>query len=142
MIRSLSIENRPSELEKVSSWIRRVSASHGLQEKEIFALDLVSEEAVTNIIRHAFSEGGNAQIEIRFEIDADTVTLRIEDSGRAFDPREAPEPVPSKDIATMKVGGLGIHLIRKLMDGMDYTREGERNVLTLWKKINRKGVDT
>jgi anti-sigma regulatory factor (Ser/Thr protein kinase) len=135
MIHSIQIQNDFSELGKVNDWVREVALASGIPEREIYNLELVLEEAITNIVHYAFDDDGEHVVEVYFSFEGGRVTLRIEDPGKAFDPLGAPEPAAVKNIDDVKIGGLGIHLMKNLMDGVSYAREGGKNVLTMWKGI-------
>jgi serine/threonine-protein kinase RsbW len=64
----------------------------------------------------------------------------VEDDGQPFNPLEAPEVDTTKPLEERTIGGLGIHLVRKLMDGLDYQRQGDRNLLTMKKKTEEPQI--
>ena len=70
-------------------------------------------------------------------LEGDELTIRVEDDGRAFDPLQAPPPDLDLPLEERPVGGLGIHIVRSVMDAVEYQRRGGRNVLTMRKTIGR-----
>src|SRR6185436_2348165 len=88
------------------------------------------EEAVTNAISYAFPDGGRHQIEVRIELRGGLLSASVSDDGRPFDPLSQPAADTRAGIADRKVGGLGIHLLRSLMQSVEYRRIDGRNVLT------------
>ena len=126
------------ETGRLSEMIRRFGAWHGMPEDTIFVVNLSLDELVTNIVVH----GGQGdlrvhEIMLRIRTEQDKVSIEIEDDGRAFNPLDAPEPDLSASLMDREPGGLGIHLARSLMDQILYQRVGQRNLLTLTKRIHR-----
>ena len=98
-------------------------------------LNLALEESVTNVIMYAYPEGTEGTLDIDAQIDGNTVTFVISDSGKAFDPTARKEVDIDAGIDERPVGGLGIHLVRTIMDSVRYERKDGRNILTLTKNI-------
>ena len=67
------------------------------------------------------------------------LVVKVEDDGREFNPLELPEPDLEQKLEERPIGGLGIHLVRNLMDELDYKRTHNKNILTMKKKINQRG---
>jgi len=125
----------PARLESLDDFLRFVaerSEESGLAPRRSREVQLAVEEAVVNIIHHAYPDRPG-DIELRWQKDPDRarVTIEIEDSGVPFDIRTAPEPDLKAGLADRKIGGLGIHFIRTLAEAVDYRRENGKNVLTL-----------
>ncbi|MCB9891185.1 MAG: ATP-binding protein [Planctomycetes bacterium] len=103
---------------------------------EGYDLLLALQEAVTNVIRHAYAEtvpGETPFVEVDFTYADARATLRIRDWGQAFDPSSIPEP----DFENPRPGGYGIFIMKSVTDRFDYRREGDANVLTLEKEFAR-----
>lgn len=112
---------------------------HGLHPKIVFHLTLVLDELTTNIISYGYADFDEHPIDVTIALDGDLLTIRVEDDAEPFNILEAPDPeldVPLED-RTKPVGGMGIHLIRNMVHGIHYQREGDRNVLTLSKNISK-----
>jgi serine/threonine-protein kinase RsbW len=95
------------------------------------------DEACTNIIEHAYGGEGRGDIECTCQIDSDGLTVRLCDHGRPFDPSSVPEPDINAGLEERREGGLGLFLIRKLMDEVHFEFTPESgNVLTMvkWKE--------
>jgi serine/threonine-protein kinase RsbW len=106
-----------------------------------FALRLAVEEVCTNLVEHGYRGGPAGPVEICAQRGADRVTLRIRDRGRPFDPHDAPAPDLSSDAGTRRAGGLGLYLVRQLMDEVGYVADADAgNVLTLVKRTATKGL--
>ena len=107
----------------------------GAGEMELFALKLAVDEAVNNVVVHGYKGLAAGDVALVFEADAERLVVTILDRGRAFPPSNAPPPDLESDSARRKVGGLGWHLIRSVMDDLDYVSgEDGENRLTLMKK--------
>ena len=102
-----------------------------LPARAAFALDLVVNEAVTNVISHAYDDTGEHEIRISLALQPGTVVLQVEDDGQPFDPFEAAMPSPASDLDHASIGGRGILLIRSYTSVHDYRRVGGHNRLTL-----------
>jgi anti-sigma regulatory factor (Ser/Thr protein kinase) len=92
------------------------------------------EETLTNIISYGYRDNREHQVKVRLSVQLAEVSVEIEDGGQPFNPLEAAEPDVTKPWEERKMGGLGIHLVRKLRDRLGYKRQGERNLLTIKKK--------
>ena len=99
------------------------------------ALNLALEEILVNVIAHGYQGSADHQIIVRLALDDGEVRAEVEDDARPFNPLEAPEPDLSKPLEERPIGGLGIHLTRKMMDGLVYRRQGDKNLLVMRKKV-------
>jgi len=112
---------------------------HGLPMKVIFHLNLVLDELVTNIISYGYTDFDEHPINVRVGIEDDVITIRIEDDAEPFNILEAPEPefdVPLEE-RVRPVGGMGVHLVKNMVNHIDYKREDGKNVLVLTKNISK-----
>ena len=125
------LENLPHFNQLVTDTARQ----QDLPEGKAAALELAFEEALVNIINHAYPDG-EGDILVACLKDPDKgFTIRIEDSGPPFDPLQMDSPDTTLGIEERAIGGLGIHLIKKFASDLDYQRAGGKNVLTLRKRI-------
>ena len=131
------------ELPRVFAWTEDVANKASLPDWTRYALLLCIEEVVSNVIRYGYPEDhrdiSKDTVELTIGWDKDAATLTIEDKGIAFDPRELAAPTLPKTVEEAQIGGLGIHLIRRYAESMDYTRNADTNRLTL--RIRRNAVD-
>lgn len=118
-------------LHELLGFIDAGAKKSGFSEERRSRIRLASEEALVNVILHAYS-GAEGQVEARFsETGEGALNVEIRDRGSFFDPLNVGKPDFAGDLAERKVGGLGIFFIREVTDRMGYRREGEENVLTL-----------
>jgi len=92
--------------------------------------------ALDEVISNALDHGGETRapiVEVAIDIHAGTISVAISDDGKAFDPLAAPPPDTSLSVEDRAIGGLGIHLVRELMDDVSYSRETGRNRLRFSK---------
>lgn len=119
------------------SWIREHLQQKGFEAQVVRRLELASEEALINVIQHAYG-GKEDRIEIQLTIDHEQVQISIRDWGPPFDPTvEAPPIMPEASLEERNIGGLGIYLIQQIMDEVIYTREENANLLVLVKRFSQ-----
>jgi len=131
----LKISNELSELERVSRELERLGRERGVSTSDVSAVGLAVDEILTNVVSYAYPFGESNEVEIRARVDDDSFTVEVEDGGSPFDPTQAPEPKLHGRLEDRPVGGLGIHIVRRLVDSMSYRRRDGRNVLTLTKHL-------
>lgn len=125
--------NLPARLENVPRLMEPVLAAArtlALEDERLGDLELALEECLVNIVNHAYA-GAGGPIDLICFRRAHSLAVRIEDEGIAFDPTAAAAPDLTADLDERPIGGLGVHLVRRLMDAVHYRREGNRNILTL-----------
>ena len=124
-------------LDEIREFVAETARQAGFSDKEIYSVQLAADEASTNIIEHAYAGIENGKIEIDCSIEGDELKIVMRDNGKSFDPSSVPEPNVKADLSERKIGGLGMYLMRKLMDEVTYESLPKTgNVLTL---IKRKG---
>ena len=134
--RAIVVKNQLSELERVSRDVEAFGEHHGLPANAIFSVNLALDEILTNVISYGYVEGGQHDIVLRLSLAAGELVVQVEDDGRAFNPLELRLPDMDKPLEERPIGGLGIHLVRKLMDRLEYRREAGRNVLVMAKAVH------
>ena len=132
---TLVLANQVSEIGRLAEAVEAFGESHGLGPKVVYALQLALEEIVMNVISYGWSDGGAHEVRVRVGRDDGGVTASVEDDGRAFDPLGVVEQDLSLPLEQRRPGGLGVMLTRKFMDEVQYARAGERNVLTMRKRV-------
>lgn len=136
---SLKLRNSLSEINRLFEQIQSFGESQGMDRRQIFQLNLVVEELFTNIVRYAFKDDRTHWICVAVSHDKDRLTISLEDDGMPFNPVALKPPELKGPVESRQVGGLGVHICKELMQGMQYKRVGGRNILTLTKILNRKG---
>lgn len=132
-IASLAIGARIDDIARASAWLADLAAREGWPDPQRFALELSLEEALTNIVSYAFSEGG-AEPEITVEcrrLPGGHVELIVIDNGIAFDPTTIAEPEVASSLEEARIGGHGVQLMRHFLESLSYSREGGKNRLVL-----------
>ena len=131
----LSITNSLSHVPEVNDFVKNFCDELKLAEKDSQNLKLAIEEAVVNVINYAYSADEKGDINIEATATASSLKFKIIDSGVAFAPTDAPDVDTSLSAEERQIGGLGIFLVRQLMDTINYERIDHKNVLTLTKKL-------
>jgi anti-sigma regulatory factor (Ser/Thr protein kinase) len=126
----------PAKLENLQAmleFVKKGARSKGFDDKKINHMQLAAEEVLVNIINYAYP-GRTGDVEIRLMLE-ESKGLKVEviDSGIPFNPLARPEPDINAPIEQRNIGGLGVYLLRRLMNEITYKREGERNILTFTK---------
>lgn len=129
----MTIRSDIREIPAVSRRLEDTMGASGFSSEEILDTQLAVEEVVTNIIVHGYKKAG-CPIKISCCFIPGGVTIRISDSAPRFDPLSIPEPDLGGDIEERRIGGLGIYLLRQIMDGISYRYENRKNILTLEKR--------
>jgi anti-sigma regulatory factor (Ser/Thr protein kinase) len=130
----ITISNRVEELATLAGRIEELAEQWELPMPLTMNLNLVLEEIVSNIIFYAYPNGGEHFICITLSMAHGDITIEIEDDGIPFDPTTMQQPDINLPAEDRPIGGLGIFLVSKIMDNVSYTREQEKNKLTLKKK--------
>jgi anti-sigma regulatory factor (Ser/Thr protein kinase) len=135
--RSLCIESDLSELERLHDAVAELGEVGNWPPNLVYQVNLVLEELIVNTMNYGYDDDERHEIEIALTSDADVFTVEIIDDGHAFNPlSDAPGPDLEAAIEDRPIGGLGIHLVRSIMDELYYRREQDRNHLTLIKRRN------
>lgn len=127
-------------LDEIREFVGEVARQVGFSDKEIYSIQLAADEASSNIIEHAYAGVKGGKIEIECRMSGNVLKIIIRDQGKSFDPSSVPEPNVKADLSERKIGGLGMYLMRKLMDEVSYESSAERgNVLTMIKRMGDGG---
>ena len=120
-----------------TAFIDRELEKAGCPKKEMMQINIAMDEIITNIASYAYGEreDGTMTIEYRFDPEEAAVEIAFTDEGTAFDPLKAADPDVRLPAEEREIGGLGIFLVKKTMDGVDYRREDGKNVFTIRKRI-------
>ncbi len=134
----LTVPGRYEEIQKVCQFMADGAAASGLDQTAVFHIELACDEACTNVIEHAYGGEDRGEITVSWQLDGRSFIIRVHDHGRSFNPDTVPVPTLPPDASepeNVKVGGLGIHFMRQLMDEVRFAFDDESgNTLTLVKK--------
>ena len=131
----LTLLNRAAEVARAQDALEQFAQHHAIPRRTLHEVQLALEEHLTNIVRYGHTDGGEHPINIACGFDFPELKIQIEDDGRAFNPLEHPAPDLSKPIEDRPIGGLGIHMMHKSLDGMEYRRTDGKNILTMTKRV-------
>ena len=132
----VTVKNRIEDLLRVNALFESFATQHDISGRLRYHLLVSIEEILTNIIKYGFDEEGVHPIHITFRRVEEQIEMEFEDRGREFNPLEIGEPDLDIPLEERKLGGLGIHLVKKMVDEAKYRREGDRNILLLRKDKN------
>lgn len=123
-------------LDEIRDFVGSIARDAGFQDREVYNIQLATDEAASNIIEHAYEGVTNGILEISCGLkNGDAIHVVLIDHGEPFDPSEVPDPDLDADLSERKIGGLGIFLMRKLMDEVHYQAgPGNSNTLRLIKR--------
>jgi len=122
-------------LDEIRNFVAEVAREGGFTEKAIYSLQLAADEAASNIIEHAYQGVANASLQITCDMQDDELIITMRDSGKPFDPSNVKQPNLKADLSKRQIGGLGVYLMRKLMDEVRYESNAKTgNLLTMTKR--------
>jgi serine/threonine-protein kinase RsbW len=130
----LRLKNDLSEVAIVRDALDNLASDLGIPMRALLQLQVALDEVVSNVVKYSWQDDGKHEFLVRITVHLDRVDLEIFDDGHAFDPRSVSPPATVTDGRRPRPGGLGIHLIKKLVDNFTYERIGERNHTTLSKR--------
>lgn len=130
----LVLLNQPSEISRLQDQLESFARQHGLVARALHDAQLALEEHLANILAHAFVDGREHQIHVRVQFNAPELCITVEDDGRPFDPLGELSPDVSRPIEERPVGGLGIHMMRRVLDKLEYRRANGRNIVVMRKR--------
>jgi anti-sigma regulatory factor (Ser/Thr protein kinase) len=138
---SLKLPAKLQHLEQLIDFVSNYARELGVEQKRIGEIQVAVEEALVNVINYAYGEEeGDVEVVCRFD-DKDNLVVEIIDAGSPFDLLSLQDPDISLDISERKIGGLGIYLIKRLMDHAEHRREDNRNILKLTVSIKQKTTE-
>ena len=128
----LRLLGKIENLERLMQFVSASAREQGFTDKKIQEIELATEEALVNIFNYSYPEGDVGEVEVSCITDNDVnFIIELLDNGIEFDLRAASEPDLEATVTGRPIGGLGIFLIKKMVDDLKYRREGENNILTL-----------
>ena len=132
----ITLTNRAAELQRLAMEVERFAHSHRIPERDLQALSLALDEVVTNTISYGYDDQAPHEIRVRLTLADGRLSAEVVDDGRPFNPLTAPPPDLTGTVDERPVGGLGVHLVRSLMEQVDYRRESGKNHLIMSKRLS------
>ena len=127
----MKVPAKLENMDKLRKFVSDFAGHHGFPAKRIMEIELSCEEALVNVIHHAYPEGSQGEVEIdcRVDLKGDCI-IEMVDTGQPFDLKSLTDPDMNEDISKRKVGGLGWVLIKQFVDEIKYRRHQKKNFLT------------
>lgn len=125
-----------SQLAVLNQFLREFQAAARLSPVWMHSFELALEEIFMNVVMHGAQPGVAVRVTVSLDLGSDALALTVEDDGPPFDPLSLPPPDLSASLADRKVGGLGVYLVRRIMDTVTYARIAGRNQLRMSKRLD------
>lgn len=136
--RAIILPNNIESLPQLTAFVEETCGLVGCDDTCANQINLAVEEAVVNVMNYAYPEGKQGDVEIEAQTDGDVIRFVITDSGTPFDPTRCEDVDVTLSAEDRPIGGLGIHLVRTMMDSVHYDRVGDKNILTLCKNLRKR----
>ena len=133
---TLNLNNKVSEITKLNAFVKSATATLNMESGLANKIKLAVEEAVTNIIDYAYQNGTEGNISVTIEADESRIRFILTDSGAEFDPTGVSKADTTLTVEERPIGGLGVFLVRNLMDSINYERVDGKNVLRMEKRYS------
>jgi serine/threonine-protein kinase RsbW len=135
MKKEIRIKNQVNELERVNRFVEEICEELGLDMELQMNLNLVIEEMVSNVIFYAYPQEKTEEIELTAESDGKELTFVLSDKGMEFDPTKKEDADPNVNPMDRDIGGMGIYIVKNIMNQVTYQRLEGKNLLTMKKEI-------
>ena len=129
---SISFANDMQELTHVLQVVNVFLEPRALSSRIVYAVNLILEEILMNIIKYGYDDEESHEIEVQIEVEQEEVALTVIDDGKEFNPLTIPGPARSKSAMDRLEEGLGLQFVRHMRNAMEYRREEDKNILTIW----------
>jgi len=134
--KTIRIQNDQVELDTIAAFVEEIDELWNIGAKAASEINLMLEELFVNSVSYAYAENETGAIEIKFSRSPGLLTIQYSDDGAPFDPLTIKDADTSADIMHRQIGGLGMHLIKKLSDSVEYKRLNNSNIVVITKKNN------
>ena len=135
MTKQLILHNQVEQISQLEGFISEIADETGMDPALAMSMNLALEEAVTNVVLYAYPEGTDGEVNIDARFDKGILTFVLKDSGVPFDPTAKEDADITLGIEERPIGGLGIFLVKQLMDTVSYNYSDGCNILTMTKKL-------
>ena len=132
---SILVTASTDQISDVRNFVAKHASTAGFQNEDVDAIRLAVDEAYTNVIKHAYNFDNTKLVNIKVELSGHEFLITISDEGRSFNPDNYSEPNVKERIMLRKRGGVGVYLIHKLMDRVEYRKQGIQNEIVMSKKL-------
>ena len=136
MRKELILKNQVDELQRVNQFVEEIGEELGLDMELQMNLNLVMEEMVSNVIFYAYPKDKESSIELVAESNGKELTFVLSDQGKEFDPTAKEEADPNVNPMDRDIGGMGIYIVKNIMNEVTYQRLEGKNLLTMTKTID------
>ncbi len=136
ILKTIILKNRLSEMKLLENYVLEFGKSKNLSNEIIHDITLALEEVIVNIIKYGYDNDQEDEIIIKISIKNKELIIKVEDSGKPFNPLKSPMPEIHKPIEERKIRGLGIYIVRNIMDKLIYKRVNGRNLFIMKKYLN------
>jgi serine/threonine-protein kinase RsbW len=135
---SKTVQSRTDKLSEIREFVAGLARRYGFPDEDVANIVLAVDEACTNIIKHAYQFAPDKSIEVTVTMRGDSIEITVMDDGRSFDPAALHPPDLKEHLAHYRRGGLGVYLMKKLMDDVEYRiQPGQKNLVRLVKRLPR-----
>jgi anti-sigma regulatory factor (Ser/Thr protein kinase) len=135
LVAEYRLRNDPTEARQIEQWIQSFAETARLSPAARSAFDHALVEWITNVTAYAYDDAREHWIAIRFWTAPGQARVEVEDDGREFNPLTRPPVDTRAPLEHRPIGGLGIHIVRQMMDSVEYRREAGRNILTMTRRV-------
>ncbi|MCG6946983.1 MAG: ATP-binding protein [Deltaproteobacteria bacterium] len=129
---SISFANDMQELTHLLQVVNVFLEPRALSSKLVYAVNLILEEILMNIIKYGYDDEDSHEIEVQIGVEEEEVALTVIDDGKEFNPLTIPGLARSKSAMDRLEEGLGLQFVRHMRNAMEYRREEDKNILTIW----------
>lgn len=130
---SITVQASTKHLAEVRDFVAKHASEFGFKKQDVADIRLAVDEAYTNIIKHAYNNDEHKSVDIELGYNSSKFWISLLDTGNAFDPKSYSKPDVRRKIKEKKRGGVGVYLIKKLMDNVEYHSEGSVNEIRMYK---------
>lgn len=131
---TMSVQASTEHLAKVRDFVAKYASEFGFKKQDVADIRLAVDEAYTNIIKHSYKNNSQKSVDIQLGYNGNEFWISLLDTGESFDPLSYTEPDIRQKIKEKKRGGVGVYLIRELMDDVEYLNKGPTNEIRMVKK--------
>ncbi len=129
---AIVLENKLEELSVLTQMLQVFLRPYQMPSATLYALELTLEEILVNIISYAYESDTSHEIEFKVEVDENMIAMKFIDEGTPFNPLTVKRADTQQPMMERGVGGLGISVVRKMRDMMEYQRKNDKNILRIW----------